>query len=154
MYSRPQIIYDPKSTWVVPSTQPAESPCPEKSNPFAEGLSDHGMATENEWGNTIRIGRLIHIRDDASDRSLFNLPVQATGADGFKLALIRISEKLNRLNARIVHTQHDEIIVEAKDDIADRVQTIVKESMVEAFEKIIPEVQFVAEIRVANSWKP
>jgi len=36
--------------------------------------------------------------------------------DAFKLALIHISEKLNGLDARIVHTQHDEIIVEAKED--------------------------------------
>jgi hypothetical protein len=33
------------------------------------------------------------------------------------------------------------------------VKTIVKEGMEAAFEKIIPEVPFVAEIRVANSWK-
>jgi hypothetical protein len=30
---------------------------------------------------------------------------------------------------------------------------IVKESMEEAFRQIIPEVPFVAEIRVADSWK-
>jgi len=99
-----------------------------------------------------KIGRLIHIPDDASDRSLFNLPVQATGADGFKLALIHISEKLNGLDARIVHTQHDEIIVEVRDDIANRVKAIVAESMEEALERIIPEVPFVAEIRVAEAW--
>jgi len=58
------------------------------------------------------------------------------------LALINVSEKLNGLDARIVHTQHDEIIVEARDDIADQVQAIVKESMEDAFEKIIPEVPF------------
>jgi hypothetical protein len=35
--------YDPKSTWVVPSIQPAENPSPVKSNFFAEGLSSrHG----------------------------------------------------------------------------------------------------------------
>ncbi len=110
------------------------------------------MVTEDEWGDTIRIGRPIHIQDDAGDRSLFNFPVQTTGADGFKLALIHISEKLNGLDARIVHTQHDEIIVEAKDDIADRVRTIVKESMLEALKRIIPEVPFVAEIGVAEAW--
>jgi len=84
--------------------------------------------------------------------TLYNTPVQATGADGFKLALINISEKLNGLDARIVHTQHDEIIVEARDGIEDKVQAIVKDSMAEALERIVPEVQFVAEIRVANSW--
>jgi DNA polymerase I-like protein with 3'-5' exonuclease and polymerase domains len=84
--------------------------------------------------------------------NLFNLPVQATGADGFKLAMVSISEKLNGLDARTVHTQHDEIIVEARNDIADQVQAIVKESMEAALERIIPEVPFVAEIRVADLW--
>jgi DNA polymerase I-like protein with 3'-5' exonuclease and polymerase domains len=44
-----------------------------------------------------------------TNNSLFNWPVQANGADGFKLALVNISEKLNGLDARIVHTRHDEI---------------------------------------------
>jgi DNA polymerase-1 len=99
-----------------------------------------------------KIGRMIHIPDDASDSSLFNLPVQATGADGFKLALIHISGKLNGLDARIVHTQHDEIIVEAGDDLAEQVQTIVMESMKGALKRIAPEVPFAAEIRVAEAW--
>jgi len=99
-----------------------------------------------------KIGRLIHIQDDASDRSLFNLPVQATGADGFKLALVSISEKLNGLDACIVHTQHDEIIVEARDDIADQVKAMVADSMGKALEWIIPEVTFVVDIRVAEAW--
>ena len=99
-----------------------------------------------------KIGRLIHIPDDSSDRSLFNLPVQTNGADGFKLALIHISGKLNGLDARIVHSQHDDIIVEAKDHIADQVQTIVKESMKEALERIVPEPPFVVEPGVAEAW--
>ena len=45
------------------------------------------------------------------------------------------------------------IIVEARDGIEDQVEAIVKESMEEALEQIIPEVPFVAEIRVADSWK-
>jgi len=61
-----------------------------------------------------------HIPDHASDLSLFNLLVQATGADGSKLALIHISEKLNGLVSRIVHTSHDETIVEARDGIEDQ----------------------------------
>ena len=52
----------------------------------------------------------------------------------------------------IVHTQHDEIIIEARDGIEDQVQVIVKESMEEAFQGIIPEVPFVVEIRVAEAW--
>jgi DNA polymerase I-like protein with 3'-5' exonuclease and polymerase domains len=63
-----------------------------------------------------------------------------------------ISEKLDELDARIVHTQHDEMIIETREDIANQVQAIVKESMEEALEQIIPEVPFVAEIRVAEAW--
>ena len=32
-------------------------------------------------------------------------------------------------------------------------EAVVKESMEKAFEKIIPDVPFVAEIRVVDSWK-
>ena len=90
--------------------------------------------------------------DNATDTSPFCLPVQANGADAFKLALIHISEKLNCLDARIVLTQHDEIIVEARDGIVDQVLAIVKESMEESLKRIIPEVLFAVEIRVADSW--
>jgi DNA polymerase I-like protein with 3'-5' exonuclease and polymerase domains len=47
---------------------------------------------------------------------------------------------------------HDEIIVEARDAIEDQVQAIVKESMEEALNRIIPEVPFVAEITMAEAW--
>ncbi|MGO9555939.1 MAG: hypothetical protein ACLP2U_13035 [Syntrophobacteraceae bacterium] len=47
---------------------------------------------------------------------------------------------------------HDEIIVEARDAIEDQVEAIVKESMEDAFRRIIPEVPFIAEIRVAGAW--
>jgi DNA polymerase-1 len=100
-----------------------------------------------------RIGRVINVAEDVTDNSLFNWPVQANGADGFKLALIYLSERLQGMDARVVHTQHDEIIVEARDAIEDQVKSIVRESMEGALEQIIPEVPFVADIRVADSWK-
>ena len=73
--------------------------------------------------------------------ALYNTPVQTNGADGFKLALINISEKLDGLDASIVNTQHDEIIVAARDGIEDQVREIVKESMEAAFGLIIPQVR-------------
>jgi len=45
------------------------------------------MASEDKWGDIERIGHMIHIPDNATDTSLFCLPVQANGADAFKLAL-------------------------------------------------------------------
>ena len=66
--------------------------------------------------------------------------------------MIRVTEKLNGLNAYIVYTQHDEIMVEARDDIVDRVREIVKESMEAAFKHIVPEVPFGVEPRVTDAW--
>ncbi len=68
------------------------------------------------------------------------------------LALILISEKLVRLDAGIVHTQHDEILVEAREDIADQARAIVEKSMEAAFKQIIPEVSFAAKPRAAEAW--
>jgi len=56
------------------------------------------------------------------------------------------------MHVLFIPPQHDEIIVEARDGIEDQVEAIVKESMEEALEQIIPEVPFVAEIRVAEAW--
>jgi DNA polymerase I-like protein with 3'-5' exonuclease and polymerase domains len=66
--------------------------------------------------------------------------------------LISVTEKLNGLDARIVHTQHDEIIVEAREDIADQVKAMVADTMEKALGRIIPEVPFVVEPRVAEAW--
>jgi DNA polymerase I-like protein with 3'-5' exonuclease and polymerase domains len=59
---------------------------------------------------------------------------------------------LNGLDARIVHTQHDEIIVEVREDSVDQVRAIVTESMEKEFERVITEVPFVVEPKIADSW--
>jgi hypothetical protein len=60
------------------------------------------MAKEDESKNIMRIGRMIHIRDNATDAWLFCLSVQTIGADGFKLALYLISRELEGTDVRIV----------------------------------------------------
>ena len=71
---------------------------------------------------------------------------------GLKLALYLISRGLEGVDAHIVHTQHNEIIIEARDGIEDQVREIVKECMERSFEQIIPEVPFVVEPKIADSW--
>jgi DNA polymerase I-like protein with 3'-5' exonuclease and polymerase domains len=46
------------------------------------------------------------------------------------------------MDIRIVNTMHDEIIVEVRVEIAEKVADILKESMVKAFEKLPPGVPF------------
>ena len=84
------------------------------------------------------LGRLLRVTTDTPVNSLYNFPVQATAADGFKRALVAIDQGLRGLDARIVHILHDEVIVESLMDEAIAVAEIVKRSMEGAFEGMLP----------------
>ncbi len=60
------------------------------------------------------------IPDNATDTSLFCLPIRANGAYAFKLALYLISRGLQGVDARIVNTLHDEKVIEVRDAIEDQ----------------------------------
>jgi DNA polymerase I-like protein with 3'-5' exonuclease and polymerase domains len=101
---------------------------------------------------TTPLGRRLRVTEETSEGSLYNFPVQGTAADGFKLALIYLDEKLKDSDAQIVHILHDEVIVEAEADIADDVVKIVKNCMEGAFEKLIPNVPFKVEPGIRDYW--
>jgi DNA polymerase I len=98
------------------------------------------------------LGRRLIVSSETDSKSISNFPIQGTASDGFKLALIALDERLQGLDARIVHLLHDEIIVEAKAEIAEEVSGIMKECMEGAFAKIFEDVPFVVEPRVAEAW--
>jgi DNA polymerase-1 len=56
------------------------------------------------------------------------------------------------MDARIVNTMHDEIIVEARGEIAEKVTDIVGESMVKAFEKLPAGVPFKVNMKIQKTW--
>ena len=99
-----------------------------------------------------RIGRVINVADDVTDNSFFNWPVQATGAEGFKLALYLISCGLAAVDARIVHYTTRRNNCRGQRWQRGSGEGDLTESMEKAFKQIIPEVPFVAEIRVAEAW--
>jgi len=68
-----------------------------------------------------RLGRRLLVSDDVNHNSILNFPVQATAADGFKLASLSLDQALDGKDERIVHILHDEVIVEARQDIAEQV---------------------------------
>ncbi|MGV7223329.1 MAG: DNA polymerase, partial [Nitrospinales bacterium] len=88
------------------------------------------------------LGRSLKVAKDANINSLFNYPVQGAAADGFKVALNELDEQLVDQDAKIVHILHDEIIVEASEDIADSVAAIVKTCMERAFINMLPGVPY------------
>lgn len=68
------------------------------------------------------------------ERVARNAPIQGTAADIIKIAMVRVYHRLQaeQLDAQLIMQIHDELIVEAKDDIADKVCGIVKEEMEQA----------------------
>jgi len=76
----------------------------------------------------------------AGERQAMNAGIQGLAADIFKVALVRLDQRLerDRLAARIVLQVHDEILVEAHpDDVEAATQAIVEE-MTGAFELNVP----------------
>ena len=51
------------------------------------------------------------------------------------MALLDLDERLDGMDAQIVHTMHDEIIVEARAEIAEKVAGILEDCMIKPFLK-------------------
>lgn len=99
-----------------------------------------------------KLGRRIKVNREPNINSLYNFPVQGTAADGFKIALILLDQELAGLDARIVHILHDEVIVEAKEGIAEGVAKKVKGCMEKAFKYLVGNVPFAVEPEIRDSW--
>ena len=110
----------------------------------ATGLGDGTISTP--------LGRTLKVPKDANVNSLINFPVQATAADGFKVALIELDKQLDGKDARIVHILHDEVIVETKEDIAYAVALMVKDIMEQSFNGMLPDVPMVVDPVARDSW--
>lgn len=106
-----------------------------------------------ENGNiSTKLGRSRKLSDADKENSICSHPVQGTGAEGFKMSLVDLDRQLVGRDAQIVHILHDEIIVEVREDIAGDVAVTVKECMERAFTEIFPEVRFVVEPEIRDSW--
>jgi hypothetical protein len=101
---------------------------------------------------TTRSGRRMIVTNYTESNSIVNFPVQGTGADGFKYALWLLDGRLKGLDARIVHILHDEIIVEANQEIAAQVKEIVKDCMEKAFEQLDLGVSMLVEPDIRGAW--
>lgn len=89
---------------------------------------------------------------EQAKREAMNMPIQWTCADIIKYALVKISEKFKSqsLQARLLMSVHDEIVVECPDDEVDTVNEIMKECMEHIVEWEIP---MRVEIGSGKTWR-
>lgn len=84
-----------------------------------------------------------------------NQPIQATGSDILKTACVRVTDRLWELDidAAIVITAHDEIVVETEEIHAETVREILNEEMEIVGQYFCEHVPIVAEAVIADKWE-
>jgi DNA polymerase-1 len=86
-----------------------------------------------------------------AERIAQNTPMQGAGADLIKLAMLATTARLARdgLVAPMLLTVHDELVFEARAEIAERVGAIVQEEMEQVHPLTVP---LVVDVGIARSW--
>lgn len=85
------------------------------------------------------------------ERVARNMPIQGTAADIIKIAMIKVYERLRKENmkSKLILQIHDELIVEAPEDEAQRVSELLNEEMENAVKLSVP---LTADAKVGKTW--
>ena len=85
------------------------------------------------------------------ERVAMNSPIQGTAADIIKIAMIRVFRRLKKegVNARLVMQVHDELILEARREDAERAAQILREEMEGA---VSFSVAMTVEVKIGENW--
>lgn len=84
-------------------------------------------------------------------RMAMNTPIQGTSADIIKIAMVKVFERLKRENmkSRLVLQVHDELIVEAPEEEAQKAGEILKEEMQNAARLTVP---LKVDVNIGENW--
>jgi len=83
-----------------------------------------------------------------------NYPVQGTGADLLKLAVLMFDVEIRKkgIDARIVNLVHDEIVVECGEDISHEIKSSLEHAMIQAGHIVLKHVPVEVESSISNRW--
>lgn len=85
---------------------------------------------------------------EAAKRAAANMPIQGTEADLMKMAMLKVEKKLEGLGEQILQV-HDSILVETSEKDAQKVSTILKETMEHIYE--FP-VKLKVDVKIGHNW--
>ncbi|MBQ1965845.1 MAG: DNA polymerase I, partial [Clostridia bacterium] len=85
------------------------------------------------------------------ERVCMNAPIQGTAADVIKYAMVKIDRRLKqeKMKTRLILQIHDELILEAPDDEAEKAAALLKEEMEAAAQLKVP---LSVESKTARTW--
>ena len=85
------------------------------------------------------------------ERAAMNMPLQGSAADIIKIAMLRVDGRLKKegMRARLVLQVHDELVLDAPQEEAEKAAQVLKEEMEGA---IVLSVPLIAEVASGRSW--
>lgn len=86
------------------------------------------------------------------ERQVVNARIQWTAADIMKLALNRIYNDLKHLDAKLIITVHDEVIVEVNDAQIEEAESIIRNAMVWVWKKSL-KIPLSIDLKTSKVWK-
>ncbi|MDK8182365.1 DNA polymerase I [Paenibacillus sp. UMB4589-SE434] len=86
-----------------------------------------------------------------AERTAMNTPIQGTAADIIKLAMVKMDERMRKLQlkSRMLLQVHDELVFEVPADEVDIMKKLVPEVMEQAIELVVP---LKADVSVGTNW--
>ena len=129
-----------------------------KIRQFLTGLSERGLARGFARSAA---GRRLYFeptdepaRRAQQERVARNMPIQGTGADILKLAMARVTRAYHRegLDAFLVNSVHDELIVEASEGDAPAAAAALEREMNAAAASFLKEVPSVVDVSIDDYW--
>lgn len=86
------------------------------------------------------------------ERKGMNSGIQGSDADTIKEAMVLIVNRLKDYDARLILTVHDEVIIEVLDEQRYEVAEIVKDCVIEGFNKYFSTITMETEALIGKSW--
>lgn len=138
-------------------------------NGFLSGYSGAARWLQNQEKSIYRTpyvttvaGHRIPLKFDRNDKSSVrsaqrnarNYPIQAGNACAIKLALIRLTNDLNKnyKDAKVVVSVHDELLVECSEGDAENIKLLVEKHMLESANHYFTNVPIEAEAKICTHW--
>jgi DNA polymerase-1 len=86
-----------------------------------------------------------------AEREAINMPIQGTSSDIVKIAMLHVDEAIKRegLKARMLMQVHDELLVEAPAEEAERVAELLRREMESAVDLDVP---LLVEVGIGDNW--
>lgn len=126
----------------------------------ARWLHEAGEIAVRERASRTASGRLWKYKLDPADRVEQaalrrvgkNTPIQGTSSDIFKRSMRLLDDALRGLNARIINSIHDELVIECDAAIAEEIKDIVRHEMIAGAKEFLLRVPVEVEAVISDAW--